>query len=152
MKKFLCLLAIVVFVGACKKDLSPTNTINDNPGGVRNDTSGTSGYGTSVIIKSGNFINGPYGSTRGTARILRDTVSQAHRLYLENFSVNNGPDLKVYLSTDLNASRYIRLGNLRSTNGNQIYDIPGAPDYSDYKYALIWCEAFAHLFGSAELR
>lgn len=151
MKK-LFVLCLVVIAVACKKDLSPTIPVNDNPGGNGMDTMGMMmRTDTPVTLFRGTFINGPYGATSGTARIIKDS-SGAHHLYLENFTVSNGPDLKVYLSSDLSATKYLRLGNLKSTNGNQLYDIPGTPDYAEYKYALIWCERFAHLFGSALLK
>jgi hypothetical protein len=149
MKK-LVVLCLIVMAVACKKDLSPTTPVNDNPGGM--DTMSTMmNADTPVVLLKGNFIKGPYGTTTGTAKIIKDSTG-AHHLFLENFAVSNGPDLKVYLSSDLNASKYLRLGSLKSTNGNQLYDIPGKPDYNEYKYALIWCESFAHLFGSAELK
>ena len=34
----------------------------------------------------------------------------------------------------------------------RLYNIPDAPDFSQYKYALIHCKQYNHLFGSAELR
>ncbi|MBI1780738.1 MAG: DM13 domain-containing protein [Sphingobacteriales bacterium] len=150
MKKLVALCFIVMAV-ACKKDLSPTIPVNDNPGGGMDSMGMMMNSDTPVVLLSGTFINGPYGTTTGTAKIIKDSTG-AHRLYLENFTVSNGPDLKVYLSSDLNAGKYLRLGSLKSTNGNQLYDIPGKPDYNEYKYALIWCESFAHLFGSAALK
>lgn len=149
MKKLFALCFIVVAV-ACKKDLSSVIPVNDKPGGM--DTMGRMmNTDTPVVLLKGTFIKGPYGTTTGTAKIIKDRMG-AHHLFLENFTVSNGPDLKVYLSSDLNAGKYLRLGSLKSTNGNQLYDIPGQPDYNEYKYALIWCESFAHLFGSAALK
>jgi hypothetical protein len=72
-------------------------------------------------------------------------------LKLENFSTSNGPDLKVYLSTAASPSDYISLGDLKSTNGNQVYVITGSPDFSAYRFVLIHCERYNHLYGSAEL-
>lgn len=150
MKKLIAL-AFVVMAVACKKDLSPTTPVNDNPGGGMDSMGMMMSNDTPVVLLTGTFIKGPYGTTSGTAKVIKDSAG-VHRLYLENFMVSNGPDLKVYLSNDLNAGKYLRLGSLKSTKGNQLYDIPGMPDYNLYKYALIWCESFAHLFGSAELK
>jgi hypothetical protein len=47
---------------------------------------------------------------------------------------------------------FIDLGRLQSTSGNQVYTIQGNPDFTQYKYALIHCQRYNHLFGSAELR
>ncbi|WP_424291302.1 DM13 domain-containing protein [Daejeonella sp.] len=43
------------------------------------------------------------------------------------------------------------MGDLKSTKGNQVYEIPGSPDFSALKFVFIHCERFNHLFGSAEL-
>lgn len=92
-----------------------------------------------------------YGSERvsGQARIFLS--NNQFMLKLENFSTTNGPDLKVYLSEAASPQNFISLGNLKSTNGNQVYDISGSPDFSKYKFVLIHCERYNHLFGSAEI-
>ena len=72
-------------------------------------------------------------------------------LRLENFKSTNGPDLRVYLSRDIEASDYISLGELKGNIGNQNYEIPSNVDLQKYKYALIWCEQFSVLFGHAQL-
>lgn len=86
----------------------------------------------------------------GQAKIF--LTSNQYMLKLENFSTSNGPDLKVYLSTESTPRDFISLGDLKSTNGNQVYNINGVPDFSKYKYVLIHCERYNHLFGSAEIR
>ncbi|MEJ7691551.1 DM13 domain-containing protein [Daejeonella sp.] len=85
----------------------------------------------------------------GQAKIY--LTNNIYMLKLENFSTSNGPDLKVYLSTASSPSEFISLGNLKSTNGNQVYEISGTPDFTKHKFVLIHCERFKHLFGSAEL-
>jgi len=72
-------------------------------------------------------------------------------LRLEDFKSTNGPDLYVYLSTDRDASDFVNLGRLKGNMGNQNYEVPGGTDFSKYDTALIWCQAFSVLFGSAEL-
>jgi hypothetical protein len=47
---------------------------------------------------------------------------------------------------------FISLGKLKSTNGNQIYAIPGTPDFNEYKYICIHCKEYNHLFGYALLQ
>lgn len=73
-------------------------------------------------------------------------------LRFENFTSTNGPDLKVYLSEDTSAKFYISLGELKGNIGNQNYLLPENVNLTKYKYALIWCEKFSTLFGSAELK
>jgi hypothetical protein len=72
-------------------------------------------------------------------------------LKLTNFKSDNGPDLKVYLSKAVSPQDHISLGDLKSTNGNQVYDIAGTTDVMQYPFVLIHCERFNHRYGSAEL-
>ncbi|PJC44613.1 hypothetical protein CO038_02785, partial [Candidatus Pacearchaeota archaeon CG_4_9_14_0_2_um_filter_39_13] len=48
--------------------------------------------------------------TEGNALIISD--NNQNYLRLENFKTTNGPDLKVYLSNDLEAEDYVSLGEL----------------------------------------
>jgi hypothetical protein len=139
MKQILILLiASSLVLSSCVKENTPTNPINDTP-----DT-------TSMDVKLGMFINGPYGNISGNARIV--TMDNKFILALENVVISNGPDLHVYISKEVQPVNYIDLGRLQSTMGNQLYNIPGNPDFTQYKYALIHCQRYNHLFGSAELR
>lgn len=83
--------------------------------------------------------------------VVIDT-GEASILRFEDFKTTNGPDLKIYLSKDLEATDYIDLGSLKATEGNINYDIPVGTDVSQYKYALVWCRAFKTLFSYAELQ
>lgn len=98
----------------------------------------------------GTFGNGPYGSVSGTTRIYTKDGSQI--LALENFNSSNGPDLHVYISREVQPANFIDLGRLQSVSGNQLYQVSGNIDYTVYKYVLIHCQRYNHLFGSAELR
>jgi hypothetical protein len=86
----------------------------------------------------------------GTAAIYSSAGKKV--ILLDPFSSQNGPDLRVYLSKDANASSYISMGKLKSTTGKQSYEVPGNPDVADYKYIMIWCEQFTVVFGRAELQ
>lgn len=104
----------------------------------------------SAMLKySGRFMNGPYGAVSGQVKIYQQNGT--YSLALEGFNSGNGPDLKVYLSKEMTPSTFISLGSLRSTNGNQVYPITGVPDFTQFKFVLIHCEQYNHLFGSAEL-
>lgn len=96
-----------------------------------------------TIMASGHSISGTVG--------VYDDGNQK-LVVLDPFSTQNGPDLKVYLSTDQNASEYISLGALKSITGKQTYPIPGTPDLDKYTFVLIWCEQFTVLFGKAEVK
>lgn len=127
-----------IVLSSCKK--TATNYINES---LLLDT-------TAVLKFEGNFIPGPYGTVNGKARIY--LKENKYSVALENFTSSSGPDLKVYLSKERLPLNFIKLSNLRSTNGNQLYNITGSPDFTQYKYVLIHCEQYNHLFGSAELR
>lgn len=85
----------------------------------------------------------------GFVRIAKDGT--ARYLRYEDYKTINGPDVRVYLSADLEAKDFIDLGPLKGTEGNINYEIPAGTDLAKYRYALTWCEDFSVLFNSAEL-
>ena len=104
----------------------------------------------SLVVNTvpGTFIT--YGeNVSGVAKLF--VKDSKYSLSLENFNTNNGPDLHVYLSKEIQPVNFLDLGKLKSTSGNQVYTISGMPDFKQYKYALIHCQQYNHLFGSAEL-
>ncbi|NIJ52943.1 DM13 domain-containing protein [Dyadobacter arcticus] len=102
-----------------------------------------------VVNVIGNFMGISGESVSGMAKII--TSDGRYSLVLDQFSTNNGPDLHVYLSKQATPKDFIDLGSLKSTRGTQVYEINGTPDFKEYKYALIHCQQFNHLFGSALL-
>lgn len=94
-------------------------------------------------------MNGPFGSVSGNAKIYKD--GNEYQVALVNVMISNGPDLHVYLSKEEQPVHFIDLGKLKSTTGNQLYSVNGMPDFSEYKYVLIHCQKYNHLFGSAEI-
>lgn len=131
---FLFLFALM----ACKKENTPNLSLDEKVDKTM-----------STEKAKGTFSNGPYGTASGQAKIY--TVGSGSQLALENFSSSNGPDLKVYLSKEKDPVNFINLGDLKATGGNQLYDIPNNIKTTDYKYALIYCKRFSHLFGFAEI-
>jgi hypothetical protein len=87
---------------------------------------------------------------RGTASIV-EVASGTFQLRLEEFSVRNGPDLYVYLSTATGAyaDDALELGKLKATDGSFGYDLPAGTDPARYRSAIIWCKQFSHLFAVA---
>lgn len=98
---------------------------------------------------SGTFKGLGRENVSGAAKIF--LTDGKYMLKLENFSTTNGPDLKVYLSRGPSPLEFVSLGDLKSTKGNQVYEIPGSPHFSKLKFVLIHCERYNHLYGSAEL-
>ncbi len=140
MKKSIIVLGIVLILIACNKNVGSSTAALDE----KIDTA-------AMVVRNtmaGNFIS--YGqNVSGSAKVY--LVAGKYSLALENFSTNNGPDLHVYLSTETQPADFIDLGKLKSTAGNQVYDITGSPDFAKYKYALIHCQQYNHLFGSAPI-
>ncbi len=105
---------------------------------------------TAVLKYSGTFQPTAGITIAGSAKVY--LINGKYQLALDSFRVSNGPDLKVYLGKEYPPANFINLGALQSIAGQQLYIIPGQPDFSVYKYALIHCQQFNHLFGIAELK
>ena len=80
-------------------------------------------------------------------------------LRLQDFEVDNGPDLHVYLvpvnpvpssiGTEIPGS--IDLGALKGNIGDQNYEIPANLDLSQFQSVVIWCQPFRVPFIAAPL-
>ncbi|MGQ0840490.1 DM13 domain-containing protein [Actinokineospora sp.] len=109
-----------------------------------------------TVLASGAFVTQEH-KTTGTARVLEQNGERLLRL--EGLSTSDGPDLHVWLS-DATAGgewgkyddgRYVKLGKLKATDGNQNYAIPADADLSGLRSVVIWCDRFNVAFGSAPL-
>ena len=138
MKNLIFIFLVVASFSSCKKDLT-----SDTPAMDMIDTSGA------VIKYNGVFMNGPYGSVTGNVKIYEE--GGQHSLALINMTISNGPDLHVYISKEVQPINFIDLGRLKSTSGNQVYPLSPLPDFSAYKFVLIHCQQYNHLFGSASV-
>lgn len=112
---------------------------------------------TEQILAQGSFYNLVHLSS-GEALIYQ-LVDGSRILHLQNFSVDNGPDLYIYLvpidpvSSEFGSeiSGAYSLGKLKGNVGDQNYEIPADLDLSQYKSVVIWCQAFAVPFSAAPL-
>lgn len=88
----------------------------------------------------------------GGARLV-EGEDGALTLVLEDFSVQNGPDLFVYVSPDPDGwtEEAVNLGELKATDGTFSYPIPPEVEAADVASAVVWCRAFSVLFASATL-
>lgn len=133
--RLFCAISLITIALSCKK--TSTQTLNEV-------------VSISSSLKySGSFVGQGGQNVSGKAEIYFE--NNKYVLKLADFYSNNGPDLKVYLSKASSPSDYISLGDLKSTNGNQVYEISGTPDFTLYRYVLIHCEKYNHRYGSAEL-
>lgn len=85
-------------------------------------------------------------SVQGKATVFLE--NDQYKLKLVDFSISNGPDLKVYLSKSNAPTEFVNLGNL---NASAVYSIPKIIEIKDYKFVLIHCQQYNHLFAVAEL-
>jgi hypothetical protein len=97
---------------------------------------------------SGDFVNAVH-PTSGVASIDMDATI----LTLTNFKTDSGPDLNIYLASDINniTADFIDLGDIKGVDGTYTYDVPTSTDYTVMKYVVVWCVAFDVNFGYAEL-
>lgn len=100
----------------------------------------------STLKYSGSFMPTSGINVNGQAKIYLD--NNQYKLELQNFSISSGPDLKVYLSKSNTPTDFVNLGNLTSST---VYLIPQSVVVSEYKYVLIHCQQYNHLFAVAEL-
>jgi hypothetical protein len=135
MKQLVIIVSITLLAASCSKD----KTAGITAAAAVNGTTKLSGsfYATAGITVSGN------------AKVVSDGTS--FTLLLDAFTVSAGPDLKVYLSKKDTPFEFVNLGPLKSNSGNQSYAIPQGIDMSEYKFALIHCQQYNHLFAIAAL-
>jgi Electron transfer DM13 len=106
------------------------------------------------------LLEGKAHQTSGRATIYKTTDGKEY-LRLTNFSTSNGPDVHVLLarSDDQNLKQEIvkgqldsiELGSLKGNQGDQNYDLPASVDLQKYDAAVIYCERFHAVFGTAKL-
>lgn len=108
-----------------------------------------------VVLAAGTFVDGEH-PTSGTASVLQ-LPDGSRFVRLEGFSTSDGPDVHVWI-TDQEAGgdfgkyddgRYLELGDLKGTDGNQNYAIPADADVTGLTSVVIWCDRFNVAFGTA---
>lgn len=128
--------AIVLLLVSCEREgILTKNGINDST--ISN---------TATLTYSGTFIPTSGISVTGAVKIYRE--NNLKKAVLENFSISNGPDLKIYLSKSGGPTDFVNLGSLSSAG---VYLIPQQVDVTQYKYVLIHCQQYNHLFAFAPL-
>ena len=100
----------------------------------------------SILKYSGTFTGTSGIDVSGQAKIYLEGTQ--YRVKLENFSIESGPDLKVYLSKSSTPTEFVNLGNLTSA---RVYDIQQRVNIADYSHVLIHCQQYNHLYAIAPL-
>lgn len=114
---------------------------------------GTAG-GAGVTTARGTFRDGDPGHEgSGTVDVQR-LADGRFNVFLKDFSVTNGPELWVVLSTSADGSYAdgdLFLEKLKANNGSQNYLAPPGVDLSAYRSVIIWCRPFRVTFARAPL-
>lgn len=101
------------------------------------------------MVLSGDFMPRAHDVAGRALLIEQDSIKT---LRFENFETINGPNLHIYLSSDLGVGDAIDLGGIKATKGNVNYEIDSGVDTARYNKVLVWCEPFRVLFSYAELK
>ena len=101
---------------------------------------------------SGNFMQGPYGNNINGKAEIYEKNGVFTLVFDEKFTISNGPDLYVYVSKESQPSQFISLGKLKSVNGGQTYTFSSSVNFEEYKYAVVHCQQYNHLFSYASLQ
>jgi hypothetical protein len=104
---------------------------------------------TPKVILEGEFIESAH-EVSGKALVIETNENRILRF--ENFETVNGPNLHIYLSTDLTDDDFVDLGPIKATKGNVNYDIPENTDLDEYDTVLVWCVPFKVLFSFSEVK
>jgi Secretion system C-terminal sorting domain/Electron transfer DM13 len=106
---------------------------------------------------TGNFLMVPGGYViNGTSTVSKNLSNNQLSLSLtSNFSTQSGPDLYVYLAKNLDSpvaagNEYYEVAKLSAASGAQSYNFSNVP-LEKYRYVLIHCKQFNHLWGGALL-
>jgi hypothetical protein len=126
MKKILFLVFSVISLISCEAD-------------------GDLSLGNPVLLSDGVFEPTSGITVTGSAKIYNE--NRHRKVVLEDFSISEGPDLKVYLSTSASPDTFVNLGDLTTASE---YAIPDNVDLIMYSYVLIHCQQYNHLFAIAK--
>jgi hypothetical protein len=106
-----------------------------------------------VQLATGRF--GPIAHPGSGRAAIVELPGGERKLTLTDFETDNGPDLRVYLSTgdpaDGDLGDHEDLGALKGNVGNQQYGVPKDIDLDEHSTVVIWCRAFSVLFARAPL-
>ncbi|OFI39706.1 hypothetical protein BIU82_01225 [Arthrobacter sp. SW1] len=109
------------------------------------------------ILSKGTFVSQEHPTT-GTASLVK-LPDGGLVLRLEKLASSDGPDVKVWLSNQeaggdwfkYRSGKWLDLGPVKATHGNQNYAIPAGSDISGLTTVVLWCDRFSVAFGSAAL-
>ena len=140
-----------LFTSSTVDEAVPTVAVTPAPSGTPSATA------SDRVLSEGEFVDGEH-ATSGTARLL-ELADGRRFVRVEGLASSDGPDLHMWLSDQPSGGewgsyddgRYVALGELKATHGNQNYEIPADADLSGLQSVVIWCDRFNVAFGTAPI-
>lgn len=151
-------LVIFVLVWFQPQKLVIDKTVSEQlPSATASPTATTTTPSGPVVLATGAF-RGLDHRAAGTATLV-EVGEKTFVRFEEDFDVQNGPDLVVYLSEhpasgdgETFAEDFVSLGGLKGNRGSQNYEVPQGADLADYQSVVIWCRRFTVGFAVAPLQ
>lgn len=140
---------LVVALTACNKteELQPV-TPSTGTGMVDNKPISQFDTNGQKLLSEGSFMSNAH-TTSGNVKLYDKAGKRT--LVFTNFKTDAGPDLRLYLSEDKVASKFVEVSS-KVNVGDYFVELPSEANSNDKKFVLIWCKQFAVLFGNAELK
>jgi len=102
--------------------------------------------------RTANFQNAAH-AINGTATLQVNDAGNLELVFSENFSVDDGPGLEVFLSnTQTPSQNSANLGSLKSIRGSQSYTVPNSVMIEDYDWVIVHCVPYNVVFGRGQLQ
>lgn len=139
-------------------EAAPVSEAEPEPPGSRGSGPPAKQQTEDVLLATGEFVDAEH-DTSGTAKVIR--LGDGRRFVrLEHLATSDGPDLHVWVTDQRSGGdwgsyddgRYLALGELKATHGNQNYEIPAGADLSGLTSVVVWCDRFNVAFGTAPVR
>ena len=90
-------------------------------------------------------------SASGTARVIELAKGGRVLTLGDDFEIDPGPQVKVWLVAGDGVEDYKDLGALKGSKGNQQYEIPDDVDTEKYSRVVFWCVPFTTELATAQL-
>jgi len=140
------LAAVILLIISCDEAGDPQSTPADQqkPGDGSQSPSGA--------LQRGTFTSYAH-SLKGSVALYVDTLDMK-AIHLEEFTMTQGPDVRVYISRSNNYSQAntIEIAKLKEAYAHQSIKISLTKYAEEYRFVLIYCLEFHSLFGYAELK
>jgi hypothetical protein len=139
------------------RDVAETAAPSGNPSDAPSEEPTEPAKPRLVILGEGELETAEH-DTSGTAFVV-ENADGSRFVRLEGLATSDGPDLHVGLSDapsggswgSYDDGRYVGLGELKATHGNQNYEIPADVDLDGLTTVVIWCDRFNVAFGTADV-